>query len=115
MEELLHNSNFLLFLRLANIILITLAISAWSLFYKRYKLIMAIAPITWLVHVLIYGTYRFMNTPHYGNYIVLMEKNEYIMDVWTALVLMHGIILLLVSAMESIPKIKGKKERKEDN
>jgi hypothetical protein len=99
MEELMYNPNILLYLRLINIILITLAITAWAIFYKRYRMIMALAPITWLLHVLIYGIYRFVNTPSFLN---VTEKSEFYMDVWTALILMHGIILFLVSAIESI-------------
>jgi hypothetical protein len=105
MAETLPNYNILLYLRLINIILITLCTAGWLIFYKRYKLIMAIAPITWLIHVLIYGIYRFMNTP---SAFIVTEKKELLMDIWTALIIMHGLILLLVSAMESIPPLPNK-------
>jgi hypothetical protein len=107
MEELIHNSNILLYLRLTNVILITLAIASWGIFYIRYKMIMAFAPITWLLHVLIYGIYRFSNT--YSGNVLAYEKNEFIMDIWTALVIMHGVILFFVSAIESIPPLPDKK------
>jgi len=103
MEELIHDSNLLLYLRLINIILIALCGAAWFIFYKRYKEIMALAPITWLIHVLIYGIYRFAYTP---SFFYVTEKSEIFMDIWTAFVIMHGLILLLVAAIESIPPIK---------
>ena len=110
MEEILHASNILLFLRLANVILITLTVTAWLIFYKRYKLIMAIAPVGWLFHVLIYGVYRFVYTPFYG---YITERKEVNMDIWTAIVIMHGIILLLVAAIESIPVYPPREKGKE--
>jgi hypothetical protein len=111
MEELIHDSNILLYLRLINIVLITVCVCAWILFYKRYKLIMAIAPVTWLIHVLIYGIYRFSNTPRV---FPITEYSELVMDVWTALIIMHGIILLLVSAIESTPAYQHPKKEKEN-
>jgi|WetSurSiteA1Bulk_404760.scaffolds.fasta_scaffold06722_4 hypothetical protein len=110
MEEIIHDLHLLLYLRLINIVLITLAGAAWFIFYKRYKMIMAFAPMTWLIHVLIYGIYRFIYTP---SAFYVTEKNEVLMDVWTALIIMHGLILLLVAAIESIPPIKYC-EKKED-
>jgi len=58
---------------------------------------MALAPITWLMHVLIYGIYRF--------FVLETTLNSEFMHVWTALLIMHGVILLFISAIVSVPPI----------
>lgn len=91
----IHSNITLTVLRLMNIILITLATTAWIIFYIRYKMVMVIAPISWLIHVLIYGIYRF--------FIQENPSNTDFMNIWTAILLMHGIVLLLLSAILSAP------------
>lgn len=88
-------------LRLINIILITLAVTAWIIFYMRYRMIGVIAPISWLIHVMIYGIYRF--------FVAETIINSDFMHIWTAILLMHSIVLLLVSACMSIPGVKHEK------
>lgn len=81
-------------LRIINIPLILLAITAWILFYKKYKLIATIAPLTWLLHVFIYKLYKVFFSPHSSD----------VCSIWTSLIITHAVILLFVAACMSRPQ-----------
>lgn len=87
-----HNTA-LTIIRAINLILITIAVSGFVLNYIKYKYIGVLAPVSWLIHVFVYGLYRFM-TPE-------TLVNQMFMQTWTAFVIMHGIILCLVMAILS--------------
>ncbi len=102
-------TNSLLFLRFINIILITIAATIWIIYGIRYKCLGVIAPLSWLVHVLIYGMYRFL--------IIETAANQIFMQNWTALIITHTVILLLLLGIISGPPASyswtnGKKEEK---
>lgn len=84
----------LLFLRLINIILITVSSTLFVIGYIKKRGIWIIAPLSWLIHVLCYGTFRFL-TPE-------TPQNQIFMQNWTAIVIMHGVILLIVLAYLNI-------------
>jgi hypothetical protein len=88
----------ILIMRVINISLIGIGIAAWLIFYTRYRMIMVIAPISWLIHVLIYGIFRFLNP-------VLTLDNILYFSFWTTLIFFHGIVIMLASAILSIPPL----------
>lgn len=94
--------NALLLLRLINIILISIAGTLWVIFYKKYKMIFVIAPLSWLVHTLLYGIYRFI-TPE-------TIFNIQFMQTWTAIIITHALILLLLYPCLHDPKISHQKK-----
>jgi len=83
-------------IRIINIPIILLAIIAWIIFYKKYKLVGAIAPLAWLIHVFAYTIFK----------IFFEIYSKTFCMIWTSLIITHAAILLFIAACISVP---GKK------
>jgi hypothetical protein len=84
--------NTISILRIIITILIIITIIGWSYFYRKFREPAAIAPLTWLVNILAFYLYRFYTLSN------LAQGNLNLLNLWSSILHLHGVILLLFGA-----------------
>lgn len=87
------------FLLILSMFILTFGIVSWIVYYIRFKRIIAIAKISWLINILFFEIFRMLSAfgiilPH-----VPLEQNHHHFVLWVFFIIIHGGLLSIVSSL----------------
>lgn len=91
-------------IRWINFIFSLVAIGGWIYFYRRFREPAAIAPLTWLVNLSLYLSFRLFSLGFDS-----AVRNTYFLNLWSSLLQTHGILLLAIGVFIAIGRLVNNK------
>lgn len=95
------NIDIIEIVRWVNLTLATIALIGWIYFKIKFREPASIAPLTWLINVTCYYTFRLVSLGFDSSI-----KNTYFLNLWSGLLHTHAIILLGVGVFMAFYKIQ---------